>query len=168
MELVHLYFRENHYSFLFLISVKRRVTFDTLFPYINDVTSKFTHVRMIDRQTLRSIWQAKLRGTTWCHRSTMLCVHQKGEKERKRKKKDRENSASWRFARAIVINVRSRSSVSALKDAPLRGSVILRGVNHDRIAARSFSFSSTLCVGERGCLLQNDARTAYPFSPFFQ
>lgn len=53
------------------------------------------------------------------------------------------SSASWRFARAMVINV--RSSVIALKDAPLRGSVIRRGVNHGRISARSFSFCR-LCV----------------------
>lgn len=56
--------------------------------------------------------------------------------------------------------------MSVLKDAPLRGSVIRCGVNHSRIAVRSFSFLSTLCVGERGCLPRND--TAYPFSSFLQ
>lgn len=66
----------------------------------------------------------------------------KGRRGKERRKRTR-SSASWRFARAMVINV--RSSVIALKDAPLRGSVIRRGVNHGRISARSFSFCR-LCV----------------------
>jgi len=64
--------------------------------------------------------------------------------------------------------------MSILKDAPLRGSVIRCGVNRCHIAVRSFSFLSTLCVGDRGCLSRNDtsflvfpSMTTKPLSPFF-